>query len=216
MRIGRQQRGDTIIEVLFAITIFSLIAVGGLSLMNQGTALAQQALEISLVRQQIDTQADALRYINKEYVADYGQDGPASALWRHIVSNNVPAADSFDTIATATTCNLPGASGQPFALDVEKIDTKLITSPPTIEVEFDPVLRPTNDTVTYSKIRYGDDNRASAEGIWIQAVPSATKIVDGTTRPGFYDFHIRACWHSPGRSTPIVSGTIVRLYEPRG
>lgn len=215
MRINRRQAGDTIIEVLFAITIFSLIAVGGLSLMNQGTALAQQALEISLVRQQIDTQADALRYINKEYIADYGQDGPASTLWRHIVANSVTSAEPFDAIATATTCNVPGASGQPFALDVERIDTKLITNPPTIEHEFDPVLRPTSETATYSKIRY-EDGRANAEGIWIQAVPSATRVVDGTTRPGFYDFHIRACWHSPGRSTPIVSGTIVRLYEPRG
>lgn len=215
MRVNQQQKGDTIIEVLFAITIFSLIAVSGLSLMNQGTALAQQALEISLVRQQIDTQADALRYINKQYVADYGQDGPATALWRHIVENSVASADSFEAIATATACNMPGASGQPFALDVEKIDTKLITNPPTIKHELDPVLRPTNDTVTYSKIRYEDD-RAYAEGIWIQAVPSVAKVVDGTTRPGFYDFHIRACWHSPGRSTPIVSGTIVRLYEPRG
>ena len=30
------QRGDTIVEVLFAVTVFSLVAVAGLSLMNQG------------------------------------------------------------------------------------------------------------------------------------------------------------------------------------
>lgn len=215
MRIVDRQRGDTIIEVLFAITIFSLIAVGGLSLMNQGTALAQQSLEISLVRQQIDAQADALKYINKEYIAEYGQEGPATALWRHVTSNSVPSADPYDTIATATTCVLPTAARLPFALDIEKIDSGLIVNPPTIEADFDPVLRPTNDPATYAKVRHEDDG-ARAEGIWIQAVPSETRVVDGTTRPGFYDFHIRACWHSPGRSNPVVSGTIVRLYEPRG
>lgn len=205
MRVSRAQNGDTIIEVLFAITIFSLVAVGGLSLMNQGTGLAQRALEISLVRQQIDAQADALKYLNRAYVSDYGQNGPATERWNSIVSEN--AVDTiqvprFETVADGGKCNLPGTNDRPFALDITKLDS-------------DPILFPTSDIGSYAKVRYESDG-AKAEGIWVQAVRSATRVVDGIERPGFYDFHIRACWYSPGQDIPVVSGTIVRLYEPRG
>ncbi len=205
MRLTNDQRGDTIIEVLFAITIFSLIAVGGLSLMSQGTALAQRALEIGLVRQQIDAQADALRYLNRAYVSDYGKRGSATDQWNKIVvAHAVDKAQNFDTIADGTTCHLPNPGDQPFALDLTKLQAN-------------PVLVPTNDTATYAKVRY-DPPAARAEGVWIQAVRSVTKVGsgDGEVRPGFYDFHIRACWQSPGQAAPITLGTIVRLYEPRG
>ena len=67
----RIERGDTLIEVLFAITIFSLIVVTSLTLMNQGTAASQRALEITTVRQQVDGQAEALRFIHDAYVGVY-------------------------------------------------------------------------------------------------------------------------------------------------
>ena len=67
----RLNRGDTLIEVLFAVTVFSLVAVGGISIMNQGTAAAQRSLEITLVRQQIDSQAETLRFLNASYVSAY-------------------------------------------------------------------------------------------------------------------------------------------------
>jgi type II secretory pathway component PulJ len=67
------QRGDTIIEVVFAVTVFSMVAVGGLALMNQGAAMAQRSLEIGMVRDQMDAQADALRYMHSAYIANFGQ-----------------------------------------------------------------------------------------------------------------------------------------------
>lgn len=199
------QRGDTIIEVLFAITIFGLVAVGGLSLMNQGTALAQKALEIGLVRQQMDAQADALRYLNRAYIADYGKAGDATTRWRSVVQDHaVESAQAYDTVADANGCHLPGSSDKPFALDVSKLNAN-------------PVLVPTTDTATYARVRL-DPSSPKAEGIWIQAVKSPVTIggTDNKERPGFYDFHIRACWQTPGQEIPVVLGTIVRLYEPRG
>ncbi|MBJ58357.1 hypothetical protein CMN24_01415, partial [Candidatus Saccharibacteria bacterium] len=59
----RLERGDTLIEVLFAVTVFSFVVVSSLAIMNQGTAAAQRSLEISLVRQQVDAQADSLRFL---------------------------------------------------------------------------------------------------------------------------------------------------------
>jgi prepilin-type N-terminal cleavage/methylation domain-containing protein len=205
MHLSHPQRGDTIIEVLFAVTIFSIVAVAGLSLMNQGSALAQRALEIGLVRQQIDAQADALRYLNRAYIADYGKGGAATTEWNAVVTAHaVDKAQRFDEIADTTNCRLPGSSDLPFALDITKLDAN-------------PLLAPSSSPATYAKVRY-ESTGANAEGIWIQAVRSATRIGsgDGKERPGFYDFHIRACWQTPGQSAPITLGTIVRLYEPRG
>ena len=48
------QRGDTIIEVLLAVTVFSLVAIGAMMVMNQGTNSAQRSLEVTLVKQQIE------------------------------------------------------------------------------------------------------------------------------------------------------------------
>lgn len=192
------QRGDTIIEVLFATTIFSMVAIGGLSIMNQGTAMAQRALEIGLVRQQIDAQADALRYLNQAYIADFGQNGPATERWNEIIfDNRVAEAVPFDTIVSGGKCTLPIAAQKPFALNIKKLDS-------------DPLLTLSSQPPTYAKVRY-DTPVPLAEGIWIQAVRSTA--APGLT--GFYDFHIRACWESPGQVVPITLGTIVRLYEPR-
>ncbi len=193
-----RERGDTIIEVLFATTIFSMIAVGALSIMTQGTAMAQRALEIGLVRQQIDAQADALRYLNQSYISDYGKNGTASQLWDAVVlANAVSQASPFDQTSIGDKCVLPTSAQKPFALNVRKLDTT-------------PLLTPAADAGTYAKVHY-DTPTVTAEGLWVQAVRSP--IIPGET--GFYDFHIRACWQSPGQAVPMVIGTIVRLYEPR-
>jgi len=193
-----RERGDTIIEVLFATTIFSMIAVGGLSIMSQGTAMAQRALEIGLVRQQIDAQADALRYLNQSYIADFGRNGIATQQWNDVVlANAISQATPFDQTAIGEKCVLPIAGQKPFAVNLQKLGST-------------PLLTPVADAGTYARVRY-DDPSVVAEGIWIQAVRSPV-IPDQT---GFYDFHIRACWQSPGQAIPMVIGTIVRLYEPR-
>ena len=58
------KRGDTIIEVILAVTIFSAVAVAALTLMNSGTAISQRSLETTLVRHQVDSQAEMLRFIS--------------------------------------------------------------------------------------------------------------------------------------------------------
>ena len=201
MLIHRFDRGDTIVEVLFAITVFSAIAIGSLAIMNRGTATAQRSLEITLVREQMDTQAQALRFLSDAYTADYGKNGQATAVWKQIVEANAIApgqAQAFSDVAGASTCVLP--TNAFFALDY-----KQLAAPKSA------VLLPTAAPVTYAKIRY-DTAKPTAEGIWIQAVRSVSKGAGA----GYYDFHITACWNSPGQQTPVTVGTMVRVYEPRG
>jgi type II secretory pathway pseudopilin PulG len=213
-----KQRGDTIVEVLFAVTVFSLVAVGGLSLMNQGAAMAQRSLEIGLVRDQMDAQADALRFMHNAYVANFGQQGSvATDIWNEVTTKHaVTKAQAFSDISDGRTCRLaPSANasssssdGAPYALDIRKLDTA--GSSPVMTLN---QANNIDTTATYSQIRYplnGSFDPAKPEGIWVQAVSSPS--IGG--KLGYYDFHIRACWLTPGQLAPVTLGTIVRLYEP--
>ena len=64
------KRGDTIIEVTIAISIFSLVSVISLQLMDRDVAILQGALESEMARNEIDAQAEALRYIQNAYLSE--------------------------------------------------------------------------------------------------------------------------------------------------
>ncbi len=187
MLIGKlYQRGDTLIEVLFAITVFSLVTVGALSIMNSSTAVAERALEITLVRNQIDAQAEALRYIHDSYIATYPNPvaGQPSAEWAAITANNaVTNASSFGT------CTPP-----PKAFVINTLTEKVLARTFI-----------TTNVQTYAQLRL--TTPVSSEGLWVEAIKAnpANKYID---------FHIRACWPSQGMNVPMTLGTIVRLYEP--
>ena len=63
----RVKRGDTIIEVAFSIAIFSLIAVISILLMNSGLATAQASLEVTMARNEINAQAEAIRFVHNSF-----------------------------------------------------------------------------------------------------------------------------------------------------
>lgn len=210
MRNFLKSRGDTLIEVLFATATFSLVAVGGIAIMNKGTAASQRALEITLVRNEIDSQAETLRFLNASYIAayqpsinDYGADTPAQE-WKtmhdNIVSTNTSSATSFG--ADGVSCpTLPKGS---FIFDTKK--AKFISSASGKFFDAD----------DYSKLIYDTSSQlVGAYGIWIEAVRSTTSDDIKQADAGYIDFYINACWYSSGQVQPVTIGTIVRLYEPR-
>lgn len=204
------QKGDTIIEVLLAVTVFSLIVVSALVLMNQGIATSQRALEISLARQQVDGQAETLRFLHGSYVKAYqagsttyddaaGEYARIVALSKASRDGGVTSVSEFGTVP----CNAPPVNS--FVLNTRQgvlIDTSTIFQAP----QSSPMLL------------YADDGTATAsQGVWIEALRSTESNPDAAQlRIGYIDFHIRACWDAPGLSEPFNVGTIVRLYEPRG
>lgn len=205
--IRRGEIGDTLIEVMFAVAVFAMVAVGCISIMNQGVATAQRSLEVTLVRQQIDAQAETLRYIHDAYVAQYQAGvtpaaGSPAALWPEIVTNyNEPTATAFGTSGNACAPLTASLTYKPFALDTNhlKIVSPTTTAPP------DSSLPP------YAQVAYGSDGSyIQAYGLWVEAVPSS----DPSSLTAFVDFHIRACWAGPGSNAPVTLGTIVRLYVP--
>lgn len=64
------KRGDTIIEVMFAFAIFSLVAVISVSMMNLGIASSERSLELVTARNELNAQAEALRFIHSSYVSE--------------------------------------------------------------------------------------------------------------------------------------------------
>lgn len=189
-------RGDTLVEVLFAVAIFSLVAVGALSIMNQGTATSQRSLEITLVRQQIDAQAETLRFLNASYISASPVYSPEwKAIQTQISTNSAVSAYN------SSSCVVPQNS---FVLNAHtaRFVAPIGTSKPGL-------------ATTYSQVRYNGNIILSVEGIWIEGVRSSTSTDANQADAGYIDFHIRACWDSPGQSFPVTIGTIVRLYEPR-
>lgn len=209
-----RERGDTLIEVLFAITVFSLVAVGALSIMNQGVSTAQRSLEISLAREQMDAQAEALRFMNRSYVANYTDDKSvadytnngtptAASRWKEVSSDPAitqPASEfaRLNEGECPKPTDLPG--GKAFVVNTNSTTLALLQDPS----QFLAV------PATYAKLN--TSATPVAEGLWVEAVRGEGE--DPTI--GFIDFHIRACWESPGQALPVTLGTIVRLYEPRG
>lgn len=207
----RRQAGDTLIEVLFAVTVFSFVVVGALTIMNQGTAASQRALEISLVRQQIDGQAEALRFMHNAYVAAYqpgvtfnttdATTSPAEE-WYRMLNSGITAQAASPFGGTATVCSTPPSES--FIIDTQNV--RFVDGSST-------VLRP---SVTFAQLSYNSSGvLLESQGLWVEAIRSPAGAGE-QANTGFIDFHIRGCWEAQGLTVPLTTGTIVRLYEPRG
>ncbi len=72
MSVGKSQtlRGETLVEVAIAITVFCVVSVVSLTLMGQGIATTQSSLELTMARNEIDAQAEALRFIHNSFLAE--------------------------------------------------------------------------------------------------------------------------------------------------
>lgn len=91
------KKGDTLIEVTIAIGIFSMIAIAVAAVMSGGTASSQLALETTLAREEIDNQAEAIRFIHTAYTANKdNEDHPYAALWRSITNRAIDIRDFED------------------------------------------------------------------------------------------------------------------------
>jgi type II secretory pathway pseudopilin PulG len=200
--------GDTLIEVLFAVSVFSLVAVSGLAVMNQGSSSSERALEITLVREQMDGQAKTLRFLNSSYVAAFRAgttyaSSTAAYQW----------AQMSAYISAYPILNLTTLGGSSCPTSYLKGSFILNTQEGTF---IDPsknagVLIPAK---TFSQVNYTSSAVSSSEGIWIEAIRSSSSAAN-QSNIGYIDFHILSCWDSPGQAVPVTLGTIVRLYEPR-
>lgn len=209
---ARFSRGDTLIEVLFAVTVFSFVVVGALAIMNQGTAAAQRSLDITMVRQEIDAQAETLRFLHDSYVSVYrsgltfnttdATSTPAEE-WYRIATSGV-GSGSVSALTATTNCPTPPSGS--FILDTR--NTRFVNGASRLQ-----------PATTFAQLEYpaSGGNLVASRGIWIEAIRSPQNTTDPNQQNVRYiDFHIRSCWKGAGLDVPMTVGTIVRLYEPRG
>lgn len=196
------QRGDTIIEVLLAFTVFALVSVGALSIMNQGTNSAQRSLEAALVKQQIDAQAEALRAAHKAHGVKLATKDATTSAWEGVIAS----ADSSTLAVTGATC--PAFSGSNNIFIMNGRTGVRHDAVPTSMASNDPNLPP------YSRVVYRDPPDSTvvegAFGLWIEK-QTRTAPVSGI--PAAYDFTIKACWYGPGQTAPMQLQTVVRLHD---
>ena len=230
MLIAGRRAGDTIIEVLFAITIFAAIAIGAMAIMNQGISTAQNSLELNLVRNNIDSQAELLRYLQNAKLTSIGRGsaGTESSTdisrladqWDKIVSLTVDSAADYDGLQTYDQCTMevtsdesviarPGDIGRVFFVGTHDANVYNYSESSSM------FRRPGTFAQVRHEINAAGDHVHASEMVWIQVVRSSdgSAVLSNTVA---YDFHIRACWEGSGPNVDLMKiGTIVRLYMPR-
>lgn len=107
--LSAAKRGDSMIEIMFAVAVFSLVAVLTIVMMNVGMTSAENSLELVTARNELNAQAEALRFIHSSYISELTLPTCDSLtpeqktkgekcqqyekLWKQIISNAMDPAD---------------------------------------------------------------------------------------------------------------------------
>ena len=185
-------RGDTLVEVLLGVTIFSLVAVIALETMNRGMAIAQYSLETTLVRQQVDAQAEMLRYAH-----DMKND-----TWKKLVDNN--------SVSVSAVNDNEGNLGVEKCPDDFSTKEFALAATPSLASQISILNNPGDYKAaeTYARV---DSDTKKTYGISVRLVKPSTTV--GSRDSNKYDAYIKACWMPVGSKMPATIGTIVRLYD---
>jgi Tfp pilus assembly protein PilV len=193
MQVANTEQGDTLIEVLLALAILSVIMVSSIVLMNRGQASASNSLERSQVQALATHQGSLLQYIRDSYAdvvagGQTPQAGTAAALWETIKSG----------YTTAPNVNVCAADGSPN----NAANSFFLTYNPA----------PAANPVTL--VAYNGASAAAAaqpgSGMWIEA-----QSVNGGVSHPYVDFFVKACWRPSGTGAHQEVKNVVRLYDPQ-
>jgi Tfp pilus assembly protein PilE len=224
MPLRAHAKGDTIVEVMFAVAIFGVVAMVAIQMMNRGTTIAQTAIEAQQARNEMDAQAAAIKFIHDSFLSER-EVAPANReyqdLWDALVSNarpstGVPPYDANSTDNCSATMNTADA----FVVNTRALQPRgnvnQIVWKASAHGGFFAVPQ------TYPRIVYiaNNPNLAdssvtsihSVEGLQVFAVRSATTR---NGQPEYFDFHIRACWRAAGQRVDSHLSTVTRALNPR-
>lgn len=227
------KKGDTLIEVTLAVGIFSMIAVAVVAIMSNGTSETQTALETTLAREAIDTQAEALRFIHDSAAIQNQENDENSMfipLWDKIKGQALSADGQTDVyqFSPSRCADLYSNEDEEesiiqqqkaFFIDLEQLgvaanlkqpsDTEAVVSSTPHGDRF-------KETKTFPRITEGNGSDPSAEGIYVIGV-KGSKSNDGTelslSGRDYYDFYIRTCWYGSNADLPSTISTVIRLLD---
>ena len=180
------ERGDTLIEVLLALSVMGVVVVGAVSLMNKGLSQMYDTMERSAVQLLLDRQVEILTYGRDQRLRELsgesltGYDEHARSLW-----NQVRTVQSLNAGAVPQLNNCSDTNRAFAVANNNGGGFSVLTSVQAVATEFP----------------------SPANGIWIQ------KIHNGTVSVPYTDFYIRACWRQSSSPVNQVASTVVRLYD---
>ena len=178
------QRGDTLVEVLMAIVVLSMVIVGAITLMSRGLKASQIAVEHTQVRLQINAQEEMLRYLRDGYMSD--PSSAAGQKWASLFTGSPIYAPTLASNYDDTAC----------AVTAGKTGFYLTQAAGVVSVnQFDP----NNKPASFAQ---------PGQGLWIEMTRS-TGI-----SPAYVDVMFRACWSGIGDSADQQAVTVIRLYDP--
>lgn len=193
MLIKQQQteRGDTLIEVILALSIFAVVTVSTLAIVNKGVAQMYDSLERTQVRMLLDRQTESLTYARDQY---FRSQSAADAAAMASEPENTAAAQVWQTISAVgeTTPDVDECSAS-------SSNAFYITSTGSL-LQF--------NAFTTGDRAVADGFPAPGNGIYVQY-----KNSPATAPVKFKDFYFRACWQPTSSQVPQVMSTVVRLYE---
>lgn len=132
------KKGDTLIEVVIAVGIFSLIAVSVVAVVSSSSSSAQTAVETTLAREEIDAQAEALRFIQSGYIEAYhnvevdASKNPYILLWKEITKNALDYTPKFspstctELYTPAVDSKTPIVSQHAFVINTNALNSYLV------------------------------------------------------------------------------------------
>lgn len=182
--VNKSQKGDTLVEVLMAVVVLSLVIVGAITMMARGLSAAQIAVEHTQVRQSINAQTEMLRYLRDAYLTD--KNGTAAQTWVSMFSGS-PVYANNNLSSYSETCAV-SANKNGFYLEQSGSDVNIVS------------FNSSNKPATVA---------LPGQGLWVEATRSASGI-----SPAYVDFQIRACWQGVGSSAQQQTVTVERLYDP--
>lgn len=185
----RNERGDTVIELVLAFAIFSMCAVMTIMILNKGVAVSQRSLEKSLVRQQIDSQAEIIRFLHDTKNPQW------EVIKSKITPNPLPLAGPCPT-----TTSLGGSANGFFVSHNPSVPDGF-----SVINAVSPVYRTPS---TYARV---DFTARTSAGVWVQV--ALAENLSGNPLIRAYDLYIHGCWDSVGLHVPMTVGTIVRVYD---
>jgi len=100
--MARNQRGDTLVEVLMAIVVLAMVIVGAITVMSRGLKASQLAVERTQVRLEVNSQLEMLRYLRDGYASD--PNSQAGQTWVGLFGGNPTYANTTQTNYNDTSC----------------------------------------------------------------------------------------------------------------
>lgn len=183
------QRGDTIVEVLMATVVLSIVLAGAFTLSNKAIQTGQSSLERTEAVNVIRDYAEALRFIHTTEVDGYND------VWSKLISLNGPKPNYSGDAYCA-----PTESSQPLYLNFSELDDS-----PDANVMIDDFSIETNES---GQLKYAEatDGRDDLFAVWFEVYDTSQGVVD---------IHIRACWDTLGGHTADRVGSVLRLPAAR-